>query len=101
MDSKVEKLYKKISNDKKEVIFFGLSYCEYCKKTIELLKKNKITYKYYQIDNYYNIFFNVLNKVLKLYPNIGIDPNHKPFPVIFIKKKFIGGYTELNKKLNN
>jgi glutaredoxin len=101
MDSKVEKLYKKISNDKKEVIFFGLSYCEYCKKTIELLKKKKITYKYYQIDNYYNIFFNVLNEVLKLYPNIGIDPNHKTFPVIFIKKKFIGGYTELNKKLNN
>ena len=100
MDLKVEKLYKKISNDKKEIIFFGLSYCEYCKKTIELLKKNKITYKYYQIDNYYNIFFNVLSEILKLYPNIGINPNHKTVPVIFLKKKFIGGYTDLTKFLN-
>jgi glutaredoxin len=101
MDAKVEKLYRKISNDKKEVVFFGLSYCEYCKKTIGLLKKNKITYKFYQIDNYYNIFFNVLSEVLKLYPNIGINPNHKTVPVIFIKKKFIGGYTDLKNKLNN
>jgi glutaredoxin len=100
MDSKVEKLYKKISNDKKEAIVFGLSYCEYCKKTLELLKKNKISYKYYTIDKYYNIFFNVLNEVLKLYPNLQIDPNHKTVPVIFLKKKFIGGYTEFRKIFN-
>lgn len=97
MDSKVDKLYKKILNDKKEVIIFGLSYCEYCKKTLELLKKNKTSYKYYTIDKYYNIFFNVLNEVLKLYPNLGINPNHKTVPVIFLKKKFIGGYTEFRK----
>lgn len=101
MNSKVEKLYKKISNNKKEVIFFGLLYCEYSKKVIDLLKKNKITYKYYKIDNYYNIFFNVLNEVLKLYPNIKINPNNKNIPIIFIKKKFIGGYTDLKKILNN
>ena len=100
MNSKVDKLYKKISNDKKEVIIFGLSYCEYCKKTLELLKKKKISYKYYTIDKYFNIFFNVLNEVLKLYPNLGIDPNHKTVPVIFLKKKFIGGYTEFRKLFN-
>lgn len=97
MNSKVDKLYKKITNDKKEVIVFGLSYCEYCKKTLELLKKKKISYKYYTIDKYFNIFFNVLNEVLKLYPNLGIDPNHKTVPVIFLKKKFIGGFTEFRK----
>jgi glutaredoxin len=101
MNSKVEKLYKKISNDKKKVVFFGLSYCEFCKKTIELLQKKKITYKYYQIDNYYNIFFNVLTEVSKLYPNIGINLNHKTVPIIFVKKKFIGGFTNLEKKINN
>ncbi len=100
MNSKVEKLYKKISNDKKEVIVFGLSYCEYCKKTLELLKKNKISYKYYTIDKYYNIFFYVLGEVSKLYPNLEIVPNHKTVPIIFIKKKFIGGYTEFRKILN-
>jgi glutaredoxin len=100
MNSKVDKLYKKIYNDKKDVIFFGLSYCEYCKKTLELLKKNKISYKYYTIDKYYNIFFNVLNEVLKLYPNLEIDQNHKTVPVIFFKKKFVGGYIELKKIFN-
>lgn len=99
MDLKVDKLYKKISNDKKDVIFFGLSYCEYSKKTLELLKKHKISYKYYVIDKYYNIFFNVLNEVFKLFPNLGINPNHKTFPLIFYKKKFIGGYTEFKKKI--
>jgi thiol-disulfide isomerase/thioredoxin len=73
MDPKAEKLYKKIYNDKKEVVFFGLSYCEYCKKTIELLKRKKITYKYYQIDNYYNVFFNVLNEFLIISLNFTLN----------------------------
>lgn len=100
MNSKVDKLYKKISNDKKDVIVFGLSYCEYCKKTLEFLKKNKISFKYYTVDKYYNVFFNILNDVFKLYPNIGFNQNHKTFPIIFIKKKFIGGYSEIKKIIN-
>ena len=99
MNFKVDKLYEKINNDNKDVIVFGLSDCIYCKKTLELLKKKKISYKYYLIDNYYNIFFKLFIEISKLYPNFNIDSNYKTIPVIFIKKKFIGGYTEFKKIL--
>jgi len=99
MSSKVDKLYGKINNNNRDVIFFGLSHCEYCKKTLELLKKNKISYKYYTIDKYYNIFFKLFVEISKLYPNFNIDPNHKTVPIIFIKRKFIGGYTEFKNYL--
>ena len=97
---KINKLYEKI-NDKNNVIIFGLSYCSYCKKTIELLKKKKISYKYYEIDKYYNIFFNLLNKIAEHYISLDININHRTFPVIFINKKFIGGYNELLQIFNN
>jgi glutaredoxin len=99
MDSKVKKLYKKINNDNKEIIMFGLSYCVYCKKTLELLKKNKISYKYYSIDKHKNLFFKILTEVAKYFPNFQIDTMHKTVPIIFYKKKFIGGFTEISKYL--
>lgn len=95
MSSKRNKLYNKIINDNKDVIIFGLSYCEWCKKALEYLKNKKISFKYYCIDDYYDLFFKLLFDVTKLYPNLNIDLNHRTVPVIFFKKKFIGGYTEL------
>jgi glutaredoxin len=100
IDDKVNKLYDKINNSNKELIFFGLSYCEYCKKTIRLLKKKRITYKYYIIDKYFNIFFDILLKVSELFPNLEIINTHKTVPVIFMNNKFIGGFTDLEKMLN-
>lgn len=97
--NKVDKLYEKINNDNKDVVFFGLSYCEYCKKTLEVLKKNNISYKYYSIDKYYNIFFKILYELSLSYPNLQINVSHKTFPVIFVKKRFIGGYTDFTKLL--
>jgi len=99
MDSKVKKLYKKINNDNKEIIIFGLSFCLYSKKVIELLKKNNISYKYYLIDDYFNLFFKVLSEIAKYFPNFEINEKHKTVPVIFYKKKFIGGFTEISKYL--
>ena len=55
MDSKINKFYKKIYNNNKDIIIFGLSYCIYCKKTIELLEKKNISFKYYLIDNYFKL----------------------------------------------
>lgn len=94
---KMDKLYSKINNLDKTVVFFGLSYCEYCKKTLNLLNKHKISYKYYSIDKYRNIFFDLLKKISEMHPSINIDINQKTFPVIFIKKKFIGTYTNFEK----
>ena len=100
MDTKLDKLYEKINNDDYDVIMFGLSHCIYCKKTLELLKKNKISYKYYSVDKYYNLFFDLFRKLSNVFPNLNINPNHHTVPVIFIKKKFIGGYTDFEKILH-
>lgn len=99
MDLKVKKLYRKITNKNKQIVMFGLSHCGYCKKTLELLKKNKITYKYYSIDDYFNLFFKVLVEVAKYFPNFEINIDHKTVPVIFYKGKFIGGFTEISQYL--
>ena len=93
MDSKLNILYKKINS--KDIIIFGLSYCGYSAKTIEFLKKKNIKFKYYIIDKYYNIFINLLHQLSNINSNLNINTEHKTFPVIFIKNKFIGGYNEL------
>jgi len=91
----IEFLYNKIKNKNKEIIFFGLQFCKYCKKTLEFVKKNNISYKYYAIDNYYDKFFKLFVKTEKIYKELEINPYHKTVPVIFINGKFIGGYNEL------
>ena len=82
------------------IIVFGLSTCIYTKKALELLKTRKISFKYYSIDNYYNLFFKILLEISKQYPNYKINNLHKTVPVIFYKKKFFGGYKELFIKNN-
>lgn len=96
MESKIDKLYKKINNNK-DIIIFGLSDCIYTLKALQLLKKNKLSYKYYSIEKYFNLFFKIIKEISNLYPNFEIDINHKTIPVIFIKQRFIGGYLELLK----
>jgi glutaredoxin len=98
MNSKIETLYTKINNND-NIIVFGLSTCIYCKKTLELLKDKKIRYKYYNIYKYYNLFFKIFIELGQLYPNLNIDIHYKTIPIIFDKKKFIGGYNELVKLL--
>ena len=93
----IDKLYKKINKNNKYVLVFGKSTCRYCKEAIKYLKENNIPYKYYKIDEYYNIFFKILEKLNKKHQDILYDSNHKTYPIIFINKKFIGGYSELIK----
>lgn len=91
----VENLYSKIDDDK--FIIFGMSHCPYTINSVKYLKNKGINYKYYKIDKYYNDFFNLLNKLSNKYNELDIDINHKTIPIIFNKKKFIGGYSELIK----
>lgn len=95
MEKKISKLYKKINNDNVKIVIFGLSYCGYTEEAIKFLKKKKIPYKYYIIDKYYTIFLEMLTKIGKENENLEIDLNHKTFPIIFLNKKFLGGYNEL------
>ncbi len=97
MDSKAIKLYKKINNEDDIFIIFGLSYCGYCKNAKKYLKSKNLSYKYYDIDKDYPIFFSLIKQINKIDPNLNIDPNHRTFPMIFLKKNFIGGYSDLIK----
>lgn len=97
--SNVETLYNKINNNTHYVVF-GLSTCIFCRKTIELLKSKNIKYKFYNIDDIYNLFFKTFINMAYIYPNLNIDPTHKTVPIIFYKKKFIGGFTNLNNLIN-
>ena len=95
---KSDKLYEKISSiESKYYIVFGLSTCPYCIKTLELLRKSNVNYKYYSVDECKKIFFDLLSQISQRYSELKITSNHKTFPVIFHEKKFIGGYTELLK----
>ena len=94
MDANIKKIYSKINNDDNYIVF-GLSTCIFCKKTIDFLQKNKISYKYYVIDDFKDLFLKVFSKLANIYQKININPQHKTVPIIFYKKKFIGGYTDL------
>jgi glutaredoxin len=91
----IDKLYKKINKNNTVVLVFGISTCGYCKAAIKYLQEKNIPYKYYKIDKYYNIFFKILTKLNKKHPDLIYDTNHLTYPIIFINKKFIGGYSEL------
>ncbi len=99
MDSKVMKLYEKINDNKDIFVVFGLSYCGYSNGAKKYLKNKDLTYKYYNIDKDYDIFFKLLHQVAKIDKNLEINPDHKTFPVIFYNKNFIGGYSDLVQKV--
>lgn len=94
MDSNLKKIYSKINNNN-DVIVFGLENCGYCKNTKFFLKSNNINYKYYSIDDSKDLFFKLFTKLSTVHIELNINTNHKTVPVIFYKKKFIGGYTDL------
>lgn len=98
-NTNIDTLYNKINNNTHFVVF-GLSTCIFCRKTIELLESKNIKYKYYLIDDIYNLFFKTFINMASTYPNFNIDPTHKTVPVIFYKKKFIGGFTSLDSIIN-
>ncbi len=101
MDKKVYKLIKKINkyNNQDIVLLLGLSQCPFTSKSKIYLDSKNIKYKFYSIDKYRDIFFELLQKINDLQKNelttFDIDINHKTFPIVFIKNKFIGGYSDL------
>ena len=82
-------------NTANKLIIFGLSYCGYTIKAKEFAITKKISFKYIEIDDKYNIFFKILSIANKLNPNLDINLNHSTFPIIFYNNKFIGGYDDL------
>ena len=78
-----------------KLIIFGLSYCGYTIKAKEFAIKKRISFKYIEIDDKYNIFFKILSVANLLNSNLDINLNHNTFPIIFYNNKFIGGYDDL------
>jgi glutaredoxin len=78
-----------------KLIIFGLSYCGYTIKAKEFAIKKRISFKYIEIDDKYNIFFKILSVANLLNPSLDINLNHNTFPIIFYNNKFIGGYDDL------
>ena len=60
--------------------------------------EHKIPYKFYEIDNEYKNFFNLLSTTNNINPDINIKTNHQTFPIIFHRNKFIGGYDDFIEK---
>ncbi len=89
-----QNLISKINYTNK-LIIFGLSYCGYTTKAKEYAIKKRISFKYIEIDDKYNIFFKILSLANLLNPNLDINLNHNTFPIIFYNNKFIGGYDDL------
>lgn len=84
-----------------EYTIFYVSYCPYCNSSLDLLKKNKLVYKAYDISKYG--FAKLLN-IFRTFKNdqiINFNINHTTKPIIFFNGKFLGGYTELKTKLQN
>ena len=97
IQTKATQIFNKINTNPNIYLIFGISTCNFCKKTLVYMKEKNLQYKYYEIDKYYEIFIAILEKLIKLNPSLQINPEHRTFPVIFYNKKFIGGYSDLIK----
>ncbi len=73
---------------------YGTNRCMYCRLSKELCKQNKISYRFYDINELKHRHQINEYKKKKVIPK-----THISMPVIFVKNKFIGGFAELDKIL--
>lgn len=64
---------------------YGRSYCSFCKKAVQLVKRKQFNYNYINLDN---------NEIKKVHGK-NVPSSFKTIPIIFKNNTFIGGYTEL------
>lgn len=92
---------KKIKNIDKDtfVIFFSYG-CYYSEKALEILRKNKLPYKGYDI----NKINGRMDKILKIFNDnkllLNFNSEHRTKPIIFLNGNFLGGMTELDNYIN-
>lgn len=83
--------YRNLQNKQFIYTIYSLDNCASCLKAKELLKKKNLTYKEIQVkyEDRDKIFKKLAEKT----------NNYKYFPIIFHKKKFIGGFVDLEKEI--
>lgn len=87
----------KIIKDENNVIIFYSDWCKYSNTSINLLMKKNIKFKGYNIDKITGGLEKLIEFLTKTKDITGYDTNYKSRPMIFYKKKFLGGYFELIK----
>ena len=73
---------------------YGLYKCFYCRMAKELCEKYKLKYRFYDINKIENKL-----KILSYKQNGKIPKNYVSIPIIFFNYKFIGGFNELENKI--
>ena len=75
---------------------YGAKSCPFCLKAKTLLESNNIQFIYYDIEQYgtRQDFFNYFRSLNKIGPLV------RTIPVIFNKGVYIGGYTNLEERLD-
>lgn len=98
----LDKFNRKIFEYKDSDIFilFYSPWCQYSKNAIELLKMKGLPFKGYNIDNIKGNIDKILYYLSKNKNATDFDDTHRTRPIIFHKGKFIGGYTDLVKYLD-
>ena len=72
--------------------------CGYCEKAKELLKNENNIYKIIDCDNY---CFHHRNDFISFMKNKTNNTWNNTFPIIFHNEKYIGGFTDLVKYIEN
>ncbi len=75
-----------------KVIIYGATYCVFCVKAKNLLKKNNVPVNWIDVENEENR--------LKLM-TLQNTHNYFTIPMIFIDGRFIGGFSDLVEKINS
>ena len=79
-------------------VIFYVSTCPYCQGALNLLRNKRVKYKGYNINDIKGGMTELLS-VLNRSDRISFNPNHQTKPIIFLNKKLIGGYDDLQNYL--
>jgi len=97
----MNKYYRKILDNKDTFTIFYSDWCAYCQQAIKELKQSGLSYKGYKIDKISGGINKLIESLTETKDFSDFDPNHKTRPIIFRGGKFIGGYQDLKKYLEN
>jgi glutaredoxin len=76
-------------------IIYGGEKCKWCSKARELMKDNDLIFEYHDVEKEFD-------SKKQFFDDFSDKTNHKQtIPVVFVDNEFIGGYTELEKYVNN
>lgn len=70
-------------------LIFGRNGCSYCDKAIDLMKSHNLEFTYLPLEKWPD----ARDFIVRVY-------RHRTVPCIFLGDEFVGGYSELNRKLN-